>query len=126
MPPGAGFCVLIRTCVRRVPRGADDIKPALYSALHCACGGIGRRARLRALSCICGVGVRVSLGASRKACKPGPLQALHGWFANELLTRSSVKPDEASDRLRGVLLHRGDRVAVAVESEGHRAVAEAL
>ena len=28
-----------------------------------ACGGIGRRARLRALSCVNGVGVRVSLGA---------------------------------------------------------------
>src|SRR5712671_2024157 len=30
-----------------------------------ACGGIGRRARLRALSGVCRVGVRVSLGALR-------------------------------------------------------------
>src|ERR1700741_5312467 len=41
--------------------------PALYWAPPRACGGIGRRARLRALSCVNGVGVRVSLGASSQA-----------------------------------------------------------
>src|SRR3954469_16796765 len=65
-----------RTCVRRVREGADGIKSPtgraeirLYTAQPArACGGIGRRARLRALSRISGVGVRVSLGALK-----GPL-----------------------------------------------------
>src|SRR5215216_6452502 len=60
-----------RTCVRRVREGADGIKSEsrsaenrLYTAHPArACGGIGRRARLRALSRISWVGVRVSLGA---------------------------------------------------------------
>src|SRR3954465_7150146 len=60
-----------RTCVRRVREGADGINPGpdsaenrLYTAHPVrACGGIGRRARLRALSGVSRVGVRVSLGA---------------------------------------------------------------
>src|SRR5215217_3494383 len=71
-PPFARDGIAVyRTCVRRVREGSDGIKSQreaaenrLYTAHPArACGGIGRRARLRALSRVSWVGVRVSLGA---------------------------------------------------------------
>src|SRR5918997_3024846 len=71
-PPFARDGIAVyRTSVRRVRGGADGIKSwagtaeiRVYTPHPArACGGIGRRARLRALWAVWPVGVRVSLGA---------------------------------------------------------------
>src|SRR5262249_4085524 len=69
---------LKRTCVRTVARGEDGGQPRFpgdvsvwsrsYTRPLCACGGIGRRARLRALWTVWSVEVRVLSGASKKPC----------------------------------------------------------
>src|SRR3954453_11984875 len=62
----AGCDCVVRTCVRRLapsPDGCKGSRDPAYNRLPRACGGIGRRARLRALWGVSPVGVRVSLGA---------------------------------------------------------------
>src|SRR5438309_12070927 len=64
-----------RTCVRTVAPPTDGRNPWRagagrgYTRPRCACGGIGRRARLRALWRGFSVEVRVLSGASQITCK---------------------------------------------------------
>src|SRR6266550_4214247 len=66
-----------------------------------ACGGIGRRARLRALSRVCGVRVRVSLGALIEVgCGAhvfGPSEGQRAWgAAGERISRFAPSPSRAT------------------------------
>src|SRR3954463_3868903 len=74
----------VRTCVRNCKEGVGrhqahlGERARLYTRRPArACGGIGRRARLRAWSCNCGVEVRILSGAYAKKAAPAAF-FMHG------------------------------------------------
>ena len=90
-----GSCEHVFVEYRAVGRNGGTALRRYSPAPLRACGGIGRRARLRALSCLCGVGVRVTPGAWRSACKGGertwwsaPERMLGGLGGNPLATNA--------------------------------------
>jgi hypothetical protein len=88
---GWAWRALKRTCVRKLARPEDGIKPGLYSAAPRAGGGIGRRARLRALWAVWPVEVRVLFGASHG--KPRNLRGFRCSSAGfDQATRNAVGP----------------------------------
>src|SRR3954452_759391 len=89
----AGCDCVVRTCVRRLapsPDGCKGSRDPAYNRLPRACGGIGRRARLRALWGVSPVGVRVSLGALRSPRKRGGFAVLRAAIANGLQTAAGM------------------------------------
>src|SRR4051794_5803779 len=79
----------------------------LYSGASRACGGIGRRARLRALWAVWPVGVRVSLGALGTPLRG--VFAFRGWRAAALAAFSVVRWESATRRSRPVAAPRPAR-----------------